>query len=145
MRGAVGDVVEAGGADLTLTLLAETLAIAAASGHAPRREFAADMEPRYTERGSHLTSSVLRDLEHGKRVETDEILGDLAEARAGAASSLPPPHDVCPPQDMRGATGARTFDHPRSVLNNRPRAGHPSRPRHTAALLSRPGATDLAI
>lgn len=77
MRGAMGDVVEAGGADLTLTLLAETLAIAAASGHAPRREFVADMEPRYTEQGSHLTSSLLRDLEHGKRVETDEILGDL--------------------------------------------------------------------
>ena len=77
MRGAVGDVVEAGGADLTLTLLAETLAIAAASGHAPRREFAADMEPRYTERGSHLTSSLLGDLESGKRVETDEIPGDL--------------------------------------------------------------------
>jgi 2-dehydropantoate 2-reductase len=77
MRGAMGDIVEAGGSDLSRSLLAETSAIAAASGHAPRREVVARLEPPFTDPGSNLTASLLRDLEHGTRVEADHILGDL--------------------------------------------------------------------
>lgn len=77
MRGAIGDIVEAGGADLSRILLAETSAIAADSGYAPRREVVAQMETILTEPGSHFTGSIGRDLEHGKRVEAEDILGDL--------------------------------------------------------------------
>lgn len=77
MRGAMGDIVEAGGADLARALWGETSAIAAASRHAPRPEVVERLAPIFGQPGSLFTASLLRDLEQGKRVEADHILGDL--------------------------------------------------------------------
>jgi 2-dehydropantoate 2-reductase len=88
MRAAIGDIVVAGAADLSTELFDECAAIAAMQGFPPRPEFLARMRPSFTAPGSPLTASMLRDIEHGGRVEADHILGDLL--RRGGAS--PNPH-----------------------------------------------------
>jgi 2-dehydropantoate 2-reductase len=86
LRGNVGEIEAApGGADLALTLLAECGAVATAAGYPPRAEFLQRVRPMLTQPGSPLASSMYRDLQQGRRVEADQILGDLAgRARAFA-------------------------------------------------------------
>jgi 2-dehydropantoate 2-reductase len=89
MRGTVGDIVAArGGADFAAAFLNECIAAAVAGG--------ADMEPDVLERtramlttpGSPLTSSMYRDLDGGRDVEADQILGDLLiRAHAGGVAT----------------------------------------------------------
>ncbi len=82
MRSAVGDYVAAGAADLALGLLNECASIAAAQGF-PLREPALERgRTALTAAGSPLKASMLRDIEGGKPVEGDQILGDLLR-RAG--------------------------------------------------------------
>ena len=77
MRASVGDYVEAGAADLALGLLNECASIAAAEGF-PLREPALERgRTALTAAGSPLKASMLRDIEGGKPVEGDQILGDL--------------------------------------------------------------------
>jgi 2-dehydropantoate 2-reductase len=80
MRGAIGEIVAApGGADLSLKVLDECAAIAAACGHQPSEPFLARHAGAMTAPGSPLTSSMYRDLRKGAPVEVDHILGDLLE------------------------------------------------------------------
>jgi 2-dehydropantoate 2-reductase len=77
MRAAVGDYVAAGAADLAAGLLNECASIAAAEGF-PQREPALERgRVALTASGSPLKASMLRDIEGGKPVEGDQILGDL--------------------------------------------------------------------
>jgi 2-dehydropantoate 2-reductase len=84
MRAAVGDIVAAGAADLTAAMLDEAAGIAARNGHAPREASLSRNRAALGMPGSTMTASMLRDLEAGARVESDQILGDLL-ARGGDA------------------------------------------------------------
>jgi 2-dehydropantoate 2-reductase len=77
MRASVGAYVAAGATDLALGLLSECASIAAAEGF-PLREPALERgRTALTAAGSPLKASMLRDIEGGKPVEGDQILGDL--------------------------------------------------------------------
>jgi 2-dehydropantoate 2-reductase len=80
MRGSVADIVaQPGGAELGRAILAETAAVAAASGHPLAR---ADYErplATVTAAGAPTTSSMFRDLTAGAPTEVEQIVGDLAE------------------------------------------------------------------
>ncbi|MGH2930703.1 MAG: 2-dehydropantoate 2-reductase N-terminal domain-containing protein, partial [Solirubrobacteraceae bacterium] len=84
MRGPIGDLVEAGGADLALGLLEETSAIAAAAGFAPGEAAATRNHRTFAERGALTTASMLKDLEQGNRVEADHVIGDLLARAPGS-------------------------------------------------------------
>jgi hypothetical protein len=78
LRGTVGEIEAAeGGADVTLRCLAETTAVAAASGHPPREKFVEGTKTILTARGSGLVTSMYRDMQNGLPVEVEHILGDL--------------------------------------------------------------------
>lgn len=79
MGGNVGEIeaVE-GGADMMRRCLAETAAVAAASGYPPREAFMAGTEAMLTEKGSSLATSMYRDMQSGLPVEVEHILGDMA-------------------------------------------------------------------
>jgi 2-dehydropantoate 2-reductase len=77
MRASVGEVVEAGAADLALGLLNECASIAAAQGFPLRQPALERGRTALTAAGSPLKASMLRDIEGGKPVEGDHILGDL--------------------------------------------------------------------
>jgi 2-dehydropantoate 2-reductase len=80
-RATIGDIVAAGGADLTLALLEECRAIAVAAGWPPRQRFVDASVARLTEANSTLSASMLADVERGGRTEADHILGDLLARR----------------------------------------------------------------
>jgi 2-dehydropantoate 2-reductase len=78
LRGTVGDIAAVpGGANLALQLLAECSAVATAAGHPPRTAFFERAQSMLTQAGSPLASSMYRDLQSGRSVEADQILGDL--------------------------------------------------------------------
>jgi 2-dehydropantoate 2-reductase len=78
LRGTVGDIVAApGGADITLGIINECAAIAAACGYPPSPAFAAANAAVMARSGSALASSMYRDLNAGSPVEVEQILGDL--------------------------------------------------------------------
>ena len=77
MRAAVGDYVAAGATDLATGLLTECASIAAEQGFPPREPALERARAAMTAAGSALKASMLRDIEGGKPVEGDQILGDL--------------------------------------------------------------------
>jgi 2-dehydropantoate 2-reductase len=90
MRGAIGEIVAMpGGAELSLKMLDESVAIASVCGHKPSKTFLARNAAKMTEPGSALTSSMYRDLRKGAPVEADHILGDFVEG--GAADGVTTP------------------------------------------------------
>jgi 2-dehydropantoate 2-reductase len=84
MRGAVGDIVRSGSADLLRRLLSECAAIAGTYGFTPRPQALGRAEAVLIDADSTLTASMLRDLERGARTEADHIIGDLLGRRKGA-------------------------------------------------------------
>jgi len=82
MRAAIGDIVAADAADLSTGLLDECAAIAASEGFPPRKPFLEGVRATLQAPGSPLTASMLRDIEDGKPVEADAILGDLLRRAA---------------------------------------------------------------
>jgi 2-dehydropantoate 2-reductase len=86
LRGTVGDIVAADAAGLALTLLDECAAIAAGQGFPPREAMLQRSRALFTEPGSPLTASMLRDLERGAPIEAGHVIGDLL--RRGAGQSL---------------------------------------------------------
>jgi 2-dehydropantoate 2-reductase len=77
MRASVGDIVAAGGTDLSLALLAEAAAIATANGFPPTDASLQRSHVMLTKAGSTLKASMLRDMERGTRTEAEHVLGDL--------------------------------------------------------------------
>jgi 2-dehydropantoate 2-reductase len=82
MRASVGDCVAAGAADLALRLLDECAAIAAAQGFRLREPALERGRTALAAAGSPLKASMLRDIEGGKPVEGDQILGDMLRRAA---------------------------------------------------------------
>ena len=92
MRGSVGDIIASpGGREAILQLFAECCAIAAAAGHPPRAEFIETRKALFTEIGSTLKWSMLRDIERGSATEGEHVIGKLvmrARALGVAAPTL---------------------------------------------------------
>ncbi len=91
MRGTVGEVEAApGGADFARAVLAESVAVATAAGHAPSEAFVASTQDVVTRKGSPQAPSMYRDLQQGFPVEAESIVGDMAARgrRLGVAVPL---------------------------------------------------------
>ncbi|CFX15001.1 2-dehydropantoate 2-reductase [Candidatus Filomicrobium marinum] len=85
MRASVGEINAApGGAEFALSLVEECRSVAKAAGYEPRPAALEATRALVTEKGSPMTASMFRDIEHGSRIEADQIIGDLL-ARADAA------------------------------------------------------------
>ena len=90
MRGTIGEIVAApGGAGLSIDVLNESAAVAAACGYKPSEDFLSRNAAAMTRPGSSLTSSMYRDLRKGAPVEADHILGDLIERGNAHAVATP--------------------------------------------------------
>ena len=90
MRGAIGEIEAVpGGADFALAFLDEVTAVVRAVGVAPGEPFLAATRAMMTQQGSPFTTSMYRDLEKGRPVEVEQILGDLL-ARAQTAGVATP-------------------------------------------------------
>jgi 2-dehydropantoate 2-reductase len=82
MRGTVGEIEAAGGVPFVLGFLEEVVATVTAAGHPPSEAFLTNARSLLTTKGSPLTSSMYRDLQEGRPIEADQIIGDLlAHAR----------------------------------------------------------------
>jgi 2-dehydropantoate 2-reductase len=78
MRASVGEIIAAeDGESLMLDLLGECQAVAAASGYPPRPQHQEQCRMMLTERGSDNAASMLRDLEAGRRTESEAVLGNM--------------------------------------------------------------------
>ncbi len=82
MRASVGDIAQAGGSPLALSLLDECAAIAASHGLAPRARSTERFRAMLADPASAMTASMLRDIENGAPTEAEHVLGDLLR-RAG--------------------------------------------------------------
>ena len=91
MRGSIGEVEACpGGTAFVLQLLGEVVAVVASVGVPPSDGFLAAARAMLTEKGSPLASSMFRDLQSGKPIEAEAIVGDLVRraAKAGIAAPL---------------------------------------------------------
>lgn len=90
MRAPIGDIVAAPEGEAIVTeTLGECAAVAAAAGAKPREQTMARVRGLLTEPGSSFAASMLRDIEAGRRIEADHIIGDLI-ARAEATGVATP-------------------------------------------------------
>ena len=90
MRGTIGEIVAApGGAELSIHVVNESAAVAAACSHKPSEKVLARHTAAMTAPGSSLTSSMYRDLRNGAPVEADQILGDFIERGSAHGVSTP--------------------------------------------------------
>ncbi len=80
MRANVGEIVRTpeGGA-LFLQQLATSAAVAAAAGFPPGEDFLAGWRQTFSDAGSQYSTSMLRDIERGGRVEADHIVGFMLD------------------------------------------------------------------
>jgi 2-dehydropantoate 2-reductase len=88
MRGPIGDIVAAGGADIATSLLDECAAIARQHGCPPRESALQRFRATLTAAGSPFAASMLRDVERGAPTEAEHILGDLLR-RGGDPAAFP--------------------------------------------------------
>lgn len=90
IRGTIGEVeASPGGSAFALGLLDEVVSIAGAVGTPPSEAFLNAARSQLTAKGSPLVSSMYRDLQRGRPIEVEEIVGDLW--RRGAAAGLSTP------------------------------------------------------
>ncbi|WP_421873219.1 ketopantoate reductase family protein [Pararhizobium sp.] len=90
MRGTVGDIAAApGGAEFAASLLDEAVATVRAVGTAPSDAFVAAARDQLTRQGSTQTSSMYRDLKQAKRIEAEQIVGDLVRRACEAQIATP--------------------------------------------------------
>lgn len=87
MRGAIGDIVAAGGKPLIERILHECCSIAESSGWTPRPDVVRWAHGIVTAEGSEITASMFTDLENGSRTEADHILGDLLARKASLTTA----------------------------------------------------------
>ncbi len=90
MRANTGEIVRAGGSPLLLRLLERNAAIAAAHGYPVSAAFLEQFRGVFSDPAGQYSTSMLRDLEAGGRIESDHILGWMLEAarRAGVPDEL---------------------------------------------------------
>jgi 2-dehydropantoate 2-reductase len=90
MRGSVGEIQAAtGGTEFALRFLDEVLTIVRAVCKSPSSEFVAAARAMLTAKDSNLTSSMYRDLQQGRPIEADQIIGDLLARAEKADVSAP--------------------------------------------------------
>jgi 2-dehydropantoate 2-reductase len=78
MRGNVGEVNAApGGTAFVNGVIDEVVAVVTAEGHPPRPAFLAEMRKALTDPASTGTSSMYRDLQQGRPIEAEQIVGDM--------------------------------------------------------------------
>lgn len=78
MRANIGEIARSpGGKEIAERMLNECVSIMKAHGHEPSEQFVRDTLARSVDEKSTLAASMLRDLERGNNVESDQILGDL--------------------------------------------------------------------
>jgi 2-dehydropantoate 2-reductase len=77
-----------GGEALLVQLFDECSGIAADNAHAPGEPVVARARAFFSERGSLMTASMLRDLENGAPIEADHIVGDLLARRRTAVGGV---------------------------------------------------------
>ena len=91
MRANTGEIARSpGGAAFMHRVLERNAAIAAAHGHPMRPEYIEEFRTLFADPRGQYSTSMLRDLEAGGRIESDHILGFLLEAarRAGVPAEL---------------------------------------------------------
>lgn len=87
MRAAIGDILAAPhGRETIAALLDECAAIAAANGYPIREPAMRQAQATLFTEGSPITASMLRDLERGAAIESDQIVGDLLARRGEVAA-----------------------------------------------------------
>jgi 2-dehydropantoate 2-reductase len=79
MRGNVGEIEAAGGVTFVLGFLDEVIAVVTAAGHPPSEAFLDYARGMLTAKGSTQASSMYRDLQQGRVIEADQIIGDLLD------------------------------------------------------------------
>ena len=77
MRSAIGDYVAAGASDVALQLIDECASVAAGQGFALDAAALERIRGMMTMAGSSITTSMLRDIEAGARIEAEQIIGDM--------------------------------------------------------------------
>jgi 2-dehydropantoate 2-reductase len=91
MRGTIGEIEACpGGAPFALRLLDEVVTIVKAVGEPPSETFVTSARKQLTAKASPFASSMFRDLQRGRRIEVEEIVGDLLRRgdQAGIAAPL---------------------------------------------------------
>ncbi|WP_375461610.1 2-dehydropantoate 2-reductase [uncultured Enterovirga sp.] len=90
MRGTIGEIEAVpGGAAMASAMLAESAAVASASGHPCSEAYLAQIGKTLTTPGSPQASSMYRDLQAGNPVEADQIVGDLLARARGFGQPTP--------------------------------------------------------
>jgi 2-dehydropantoate 2-reductase len=78
MRGSIGEIMAApGGEEFVLSCFKEVVSVVSAVGHPPTESFLESTKLALTTKGSPLTSSMYRDLQGAREIESDQIIGDL--------------------------------------------------------------------
>ena len=91
MRGNIGEVNAApGGTDFVRGIIGEIMAVVTAEGFPPGGAFLAELLNSLTDPASTGTSSMYRDLQQGRPIEAEQIVGDMLArgARHGLATPL---------------------------------------------------------
>jgi 2-dehydropantoate 2-reductase len=89
-RGTIGDIEACpGGATFALQLLGEVVAIIEAVGEPPSETLLSLARAQLSAKGSPLASSMFRDLQRGRPIEVEQIVGDLVRRGAGAGIATP--------------------------------------------------------
>ena len=90
MRGTIGEVVASpGGTGFALSLLDEVTGIVRAVGEPPSEAFVKSARAVLTASGSALASSMFRDVQRGRPVEVETIIGDLLARATRAGINAP--------------------------------------------------------
>jgi 2-dehydropantoate 2-reductase len=90
MRGNLGEIeAVTGGRDFILDVFDEAIATISAVGVPPSQAALEGARAMLTQKGSTQTSSMHRDLERGRAVEADEIVGDLLRRAREAGIATP--------------------------------------------------------
>lgn len=90
MRGNIGEIEAcAGGKEFALAIFEEILNVVLAAGVKPTESCINDTKKQLTTKGSPMTTSMYRDLNHGYDIEVENIVGDML--RYGQQSGIQTP------------------------------------------------------
>ena len=90
MRGTIGEIEACpGGAPFALQLLAEVVAVVNAVGVPSSDAFLKATQEQLTAKGSEFASSMYRDIQRGRQIEVEAIVGDLVRRGEKAKIEIP--------------------------------------------------------
>ena len=89
-RGTIGEIEACpGGTAFALQLLGEVIAIIKAVGEPPSEAAVSSARAQLTAKGSPFASSMFRDVQRGRPIEAEQIVGDLVRRGADAGIATP--------------------------------------------------------